>query len=162
MTDSGIAGRITHKTFLVWNQATHDSPEYFSYLYYSRHNRISADILIGHLVLLPALSGLVDQGQTADVGAHLGTLAAVLLYLRRDLTKIATSVLRYEKNAHAVGIFGLLILASLPVIALLALVLKFVAICPAVSRNSCASQYHFCLLVILGRPATCNPYAPQK
>ena len=39
----------------------------------------------GHLILLPVLTGLADQGQTADVAAHFGTLAAVMLYLRRDL-----------------------------------------------------------------------------
>ena len=34
----------------------------------------------GHLVLLPALTGLADQGQLLDVAAHYGTLGAVLLY----------------------------------------------------------------------------------
>ena len=44
----------------------------------------------GHLILLPALTGLADQGHTADVAAHFGTLAAVMLYLRRDLVTIIT------------------------------------------------------------------------
>ena len=47
----------------------------------------------GHLILLPSLSGLADQGQNADVAAHLGTLAAVMLYLRADLIKMASSLL---------------------------------------------------------------------
>ena len=47
----------------------------------------------GHLILIPALTGLADQGQTADVAAHLGTLAAVVLYLRRDMTIMISSVL---------------------------------------------------------------------
>ena len=39
----------------------------------------------GHLVLVPALFGWQDQGQTMDVAVHLGTLAAVLLYFWRDV-----------------------------------------------------------------------------
>ena len=72
----------------------------------------------GHLILLPALTGLADQGQTADVAAHLGTLAAVMLYLRRDLTDMTISLLpRADAVQTARRLAGLLILASLPVIA---------------------------------------------
>ena len=72
----------------------------------------------GHLILLPSLTGLADQGQTADVAAHLGTLAAVMLYLRRDLTDMTTSLLpRADAVQTARRHAGLLILASLPVIA---------------------------------------------
>lgn len=39
----------------------------------------------GHLVLLPGLTGLDDQGQVIDVAAHLGTLAAVILFFRADV-----------------------------------------------------------------------------
>ena len=71
----------------------------------------------GHLILLPSLSGLADQGQTADVAAHLGTLAAVMLYLRADLIKMAASLLpRADADKAARRLVGLLILASLPVI----------------------------------------------
>ena len=72
----------------------------------------------GHLILLPSLTGLADQGQTADVAAHLGTLAAVMLYLRRDLTDMTISLLpRADEVQTARRLAGLLILASLPVIA---------------------------------------------
>ena len=71
----------------------------------------------GHLILLPALSNLADQGQTADVAAHIGTLAAVLLYLRGDLTLMTTSVLSPHKIEKASRhLVKLLILASLPVV----------------------------------------------
>ena len=71
----------------------------------------------GHLILLPSLSGLADQGQTADVAAHLGSLAAVVLYLRTDLTTMATSLLpKTDQDKTARRLAGLLILASLPVI----------------------------------------------
>ncbi len=38
-----------------------------------------------HLILLPALTGMADQGLVIDVAAHIGTLAAVILYFRRDV-----------------------------------------------------------------------------
>lgn len=71
----------------------------------------------GHLILLPALSNLADQGQTADVAAHIGTLAAVLLYLRNDLALMTTSILSPHKTEKASRhLVKLLFLASLPVI----------------------------------------------
>lgn len=76
----------------------------------------------GHLILLPALSGLKDQGQTADVAAHLGTLAAVILYLRGTLMTMLFSFLPSagaKKTTHLQAerrLAGLLIIASLPVI----------------------------------------------
>lgn len=38
-----------------------------------------------HLILLPSLTGLQDQGQLIDVAVHVGTLGAVLLYFRQDV-----------------------------------------------------------------------------
>ncbi|SFG97264.1 Undecaprenyl-diphosphatase [Palleronia marisminoris] len=39
----------------------------------------------GHLVLLPALTGHVDQGLLIDVAAHVGTLGAVILFFWADV-----------------------------------------------------------------------------
>ncbi|MBI6629746.1 undecaprenyl-diphosphate phosphatase [Pontibaca salina] len=39
----------------------------------------------GHLILLPGLSGMEDQGLLIDVAVHVGTLGAVILYFRRDV-----------------------------------------------------------------------------
>ena len=39
----------------------------------------------GHLVLLPALSGMADQGTFLDVAVHVGSLGAVVLYFRDDV-----------------------------------------------------------------------------
>ncbi len=39
----------------------------------------------GHLILLPSLTGMEDQGQAIDVAVHIGTLAAVILYFWRDV-----------------------------------------------------------------------------
>ena len=39
----------------------------------------------GHLILLPSLTNLQDQGQVIDVAAHVGTLAAVVIYFWSDV-----------------------------------------------------------------------------
>ena len=39
----------------------------------------------GHLILLPSLTGLEDQGQLLDVAVHVGTLGAVVLYFWSDV-----------------------------------------------------------------------------
>jgi len=39
----------------------------------------------GHLILLPKLTGMQDQGLTIDVAVHVGTLGAVVLYFRKDV-----------------------------------------------------------------------------
>ncbi len=39
----------------------------------------------GHLILLPSLTGLDDQGQIIDVAVHIGTLGAVILYFWSDV-----------------------------------------------------------------------------
>lgn len=39
----------------------------------------------GHLILLPALTGMEDQGQIIDVAVHVGTLFAVILYFWSDV-----------------------------------------------------------------------------
>jgi undecaprenyl-diphosphatase len=43
----------------------------------------------GHLILLPALTGWDDQGNSMDVAAHLGTLVAVLIYFKEDTKGLA-------------------------------------------------------------------------
>lgn len=42
-----------------------------------------------HLILVPALTGWPDQGLAVDVAMHVGTLAAVMLYFRRDVAAMA-------------------------------------------------------------------------
>ena len=39
----------------------------------------------GHLVLLPALTGLRDQGLALDVAVHVGSLVAVILFFRAEV-----------------------------------------------------------------------------
>lgn len=42
-----------------------------------------------HLILLPELTGMPDQGPLIDAMAHLGSLGAVLLYFHRDIGRLA-------------------------------------------------------------------------
>ena len=46
----------------------------------------------GHLVLIPVISSYPYQGQIIDVAAHVGTLFAVLVYLRHDIFDIITAL----------------------------------------------------------------------
>lgn len=48
----------------------------------------------GHLILLPSLTGLDDQGQVIDVAAHVGTLVAVIIYFWSDVKLALLGTLR--------------------------------------------------------------------
>ena len=71
----------------------------------------------GHLVLLPAVTNLADQGQLLDVAAHFGTLGAVMIYLRAEIIAMIKGVLTFGKADQAgLSLALMLIIASLPVI----------------------------------------------
>jgi undecaprenyl-diphosphatase len=78
-----------------------------------------------HLILAPLVTGYSDQGLAFDVSLHVGTLAAVVLYFRREVIAISSDFFRSWVNPAArsresrlgwmivlatipVGIFGLL------------------------------------------------------
>ena len=73
----------------------------------------------GHLALLPQLTGLDDQGLVIDVAAHLGTLAAVILFFRKDVG-LALSGLgdlaRGRRNTRGAFLALALVAATIPVI----------------------------------------------
>ncbi len=48
----------------------------------------------GHLILLPNLTGMDDQGQTIDVAVHVGTLGAVILYFWSDVKQAISGLPR--------------------------------------------------------------------
>ena len=56
-----------------------------------------------HLILLPLLVAWPDQGLGFDVAVHVGTLLAVLVYFRRDLTRIGSDWLRAIGARERVG-----------------------------------------------------------
>lgn len=80
----------------------------------------------GHLILLPGLTGMEDQGQVIDVAVHVGTLFAVILYFRSDVAEAAAGslrLLRGKADTPGARLAWLLIVATIPVI-LFGLVLK--------------------------------------
>lgn len=80
----------------------------------------------GHLILLPSLTGLGDQGQVIDVAAHLGTLGAVILYFWADVRLALAGTLRLLRgkiDTQGAFLALCLIIATVPVI-ILGLILK--------------------------------------
>jgi undecaprenyl-diphosphatase len=73
----------------------------------------------GHLILLPSLTGLSDQGQIIDVAAHVGTLMAVVLYFWSDVKRALVGTLQLvQGKTDTPGAFLALclIIATIPVI----------------------------------------------
>ncbi|MCP3970421.1 MAG: undecaprenyl-diphosphate phosphatase [Rhodobacteraceae bacterium] len=73
----------------------------------------------GHLILLPNLTGLKDQGQVIDVAVHVGTLAAVVLYFWPDVRlalRGIPSLLRGHVDSPSAGLALCLVIATIPVI----------------------------------------------
>lgn len=73
----------------------------------------------GHLILLPTLTGWDDQGQVIDVAAHIGTLAAVIVYFWRDVKDGLIGlprVCRGKIDTPGARLAFLLILATIPVV----------------------------------------------
>lgn len=82
-----------------------------------------------HLILTSKLFGWSDQGLHFDMAANTGSLLAVLLYLRRDLTDLGRGLwagLRGAPNEHSRAVAQVL-LASLPVAVVGLLLQGFVA-----------------------------------
>jgi len=72
----------------------------------------------GHLVLIPHFFGWSDQGLAFDVAVHMGTLAALLIYFRKQLWTMANawlgSVTRREQTRDSRLAWQLLV-ATVPV-----------------------------------------------
>ena len=57
----------------------------------------------GHLVLIPAAAGWADQGLVLDVAVHAGTLAAVVVYFRRDLGRVLAGAMGIGRSERRAG-----------------------------------------------------------
>ena len=70
-----------------------------------------------HLVLLPKLAGWEDQGLLYDVGAHFGSLLALLLYFRRDLARMGAGwVSSFGNGRNRDGdLVWFLVIATVPI-----------------------------------------------
>jgi undecaprenyl-diphosphatase len=69
----------------------------------------------GHLALIPLVTDQPYQGRAIDVAAHVGTLGAVMLYLRGDLLAMLMA-LRPGGDAGQRRMIMLLAIATLPVV----------------------------------------------
>ncbi|MFT6624478.1 MAG: undecaprenyl-diphosphatase [Cycloclasticus sp.] len=71
-----------------------------------------------HLILLPILFGWEDQGLAFDIAVHVGTLIAIISYLRKDLYRLVTgwfaSVFKRQHN-HDSRLAWLIIIGTIPV-----------------------------------------------
>jgi len=73
----------------------------------------------GHLILLPRITGLQDQGQIIDVAVHIGTLGAVVLYFWTDVRKAILGcghILRGRFTTEPAKLAFLLTVATIPVV----------------------------------------------
>lgn len=73
----------------------------------------------GHLILLPQLTGMDDQGQIIDVAVHIGTLFAVVLYFWPDVrTSLVglTRLIRGKVDTKGAFLALCLILSTIPVV----------------------------------------------
>lgn len=80
----------------------------------------------GHLILLPALTSLEDQGLVIDVAVHVGTLFAVCLYFRRDVAMALRGIpdiFRWRIDNQGAWLALCLLIATVPVM-IVGLVLK--------------------------------------
>lgn len=87
----------------------------------------------GHLILLPQLTGLEDQGLAIDVAVHVGTLGAVILYFWTDVKTALTGcvhLLGGHARTEAAKLALLLIIATIPVV-LFGLILKLTGLSDA-------------------------------
>lgn len=70
-----------------------------------------------HLILVPVFTGWADQGVAFDLAVHIGTLAAVLLYFRRDvgaLTRDATLSLVQRRHVGQSRLALALVIGTIP------------------------------------------------
>ncbi len=74
----------------------------------------------GHLILLPELTGLDDQGVAIDVAVHVGTLGAVVLYFWRDVALGLSGVPRLltgKIDTPGARLAFLILIATIPALA---------------------------------------------
>lgn len=71
----------------------------------------------GHLILLPNLTGLDDQGLVIDVAVHVGTLGAVILYFWSDVRRAFFGIFKLSDLSNPDARLALgLVVATIPVV----------------------------------------------
>lgn len=71
-----------------------------------------------HLILVPRVTGLCDQGLLVDIAVHVGTLGAVIVYLWRDCLRMGIGALNLARGRQTVDgrLFLQVVLATIPVL----------------------------------------------
>ena len=70
-----------------------------------------------HLILMPALTGWSDQGVGFDLAGHVGTLLAVIIYFRADISRLLVDGLRSVPARQHVGqsrLSWMIVIATIP------------------------------------------------
>ncbi len=68
----------------------------------------------GHLILAPFLFNFEDQGLAMDAILHLGTLLAIIIFFRQDLSKLLFSLLNKQSDPPTRQLAISILLASFP------------------------------------------------
>ena len=68
----------------------------------------------GHLILVPALLGWPDQGLGFDIAVHVGTLAAVGIYFRRELVDLGRAL--FQPDSRDGKLAWSIIVATVPLV----------------------------------------------
>ena len=87
----------------------------------------------GHLILLPRLTGMADQGLAIDVAVHVGTLCAVVLYFWADVRMALAGLAqlaRGRRETPGARLALRLVVATIPVV-IAGLVLKLAGLTEA-------------------------------
>lgn len=75
----------------------------------------------GHLILIPKLTALPDQGPLIDVAVHIGSLLAIIIYFWRDVRGLATGGLAtvgIGRNPVQRNLFLWIVIGTIPAVAL--------------------------------------------
>ncbi len=75
----------------------------------------------GHLILVPELTNWPDQGIMMDIGVHVGTLLAVILYFRKDVWRMFHAfgqmlLLREEFNEKERHLMLAVLISTVPIV----------------------------------------------
>lgn len=75
----------------------------------------------GHLILVPEFTNWPDQGIMMDVGVHVGTLGAVILYFHRDVWRMIVSfmqliTLKKEYDRQERTLMLAIIISTIPIV----------------------------------------------
>ena len=79
-----------------------------------------------HLIIIPVVADWPDQGPAVDIAAHIGTLGAVMLYLRREVSSIFSGFFDLLRGRVTNGsrLLSLIVIGALP-----ALIVGYVLVC---------------------------------